>query len=262
MSDSQQLSPKPIDINDNLEAEMESLIYTLSHDMRAPFVTLCGLVDEVTMLTDDMTNLLVDIIPELEADKQERMQYIVDDMPEIKSYIDQSVSQLDTYLQDLLTLSRLSRRDFHKQTLTSLHILEAVWNELDPLCDNGTLKIESEDQLPECYADRETLSEIFHHIIRNALQYRHASRPCTLTISGTVDNDKVHFQIMDNGRGISDFHQQKIFDPFYRVGWDDVDGRGMGLTYARKLVRLMDGTIWCQSIENIGTTIHILMPKN
>ena len=242
---------------DNLEDEMNTLIYTLSHDMRAPIVTLCGLVDELTISLEDLSEYVAEIVSNSNINQQTQVNKIIDDIPEIKGYIDQSVAQLDHYLQDLLVLSRLGRIGLVKSNIQSDKLTHNILNELK---DRYDFQITVND-LPQCYADANVFSDIFRHVLENAFQYRHSNHDCSVNIEGKIAGDYIHFQVSDNGRGISADDCKKVFDPFFRVGWSDVEGRGMGLTYTRKLVRMVGGTIHCQSEEDIGTRIHILLPK-
>lgn len=244
----------------DIEEEMNSLIYTLSHDMRAHFVTLTGLVEELTMMTDDLSGIITDIAEDASKDKKQYLNNILEDIPEFKRYIDHSVTQMDTYLQDLLILSRLGRRSLNPQKIQSSIMLEDVISKFVGMY-SGADEINIAP-LPNCFCDETSFAEVFYHVLKNAFQYRQPSQQCSISIAGEVVDDLVHFQVDDNGRGISESDQQKVFDPFFRVGWSDVQGHGMGLTYARKLVRMNEGFISCQSEEEVGTTIHLWLPKS
>jgi signal transduction histidine kinase len=62
------------------------------------------------------------------------------------------------------------------------------------------------------------------------------------------------FAVQDNGRGIAEADIPHVFEPFRRVGRQDVPGEGMGLAYVRTLVRRHGGDITCQSTLGVGTT--------
>ncbi len=62
------------------------------------------------------------------------------------------------------------------------------------------------------------------------------------------------FAVRDNGRGIAEDDISHVFEPFRRVGRQDVSGEGMGLAYVRTLVRRHGGDITCQSTLGVGTT--------
>ena len=67
------------------------------------------------------------------------------------------------------------------------------------------------------------------------------------------------FAVQDNGRGIAEDDIPRAFEPFRRVGRQDVPGEGMGLAYVRTLVRRHGGDITCQSTLGVGTTFTFLI---
>jgi signal transduction histidine kinase len=67
------------------------------------------------------------------------------------------------------------------------------------------------------------------------------------------------FAVRDNGRDIAADDVPRVFEPFRRVGRQDVPGEGMGLAYVRALVRRHGGDITCQSTLGVGTTFTLTM---
>ena len=245
---------------ETLEKEMEFFLLTLSHDMRAPFITLCGFVEELTYALNDLVEITDTALPHLTIEQQQQLRDTVDELPELKRFIDQSVSQLDTFLKDLLTLSRTSRRILQKELLNMDDIIEKVIQSLQPSVARVDVQI-THSSIGQCTADREAIAEIFEHVLINALQYRATDRPCQINITSNVAHNLTTYSIEDNGRGISEDEQNKIFEPFYRAGKHDVPGHGMGLAYVRTLVRLHGGSVACTSIQGEGTTIFIYLPE-
>jgi signal transduction histidine kinase len=72
-------------------------------------------------------------------------------------------------------------------------------------------------------------------------------------VAGEHRPDVTAFHVRDNGRGIAEEDIPKVFEPFRRVGRQDVPGEGMGLAYVRMLVRRHGGEIWCHSTPGVGT---------
>jgi len=243
------------------EQEMENLLYTLSHDMRAPFVTLRGFVDELTMLTDDLSQQLEEVSPKLEVDQQQQIQETLAEIPEIKQYINASVQQLDHYLHDLLTLSRLGRKHLSSNTVHLTDVVNESVQRVTEQIDISYSQI-TVDTLLDCVGDHDALVQIIQHVLDNAVRYTHPDQDAQVHISGVHDSDCVRITIQDHGRGLSQENVKLVFDPFFRVGWPGTEGRGMGLTYARKLVRMQGGAIGCESSEGVGTKFHIWLPTS
>jgi signal transduction histidine kinase len=108
--------------------------------------------------------------------------------------------------------------------------------------------------LPVVQADALALSQIFGNLLANAVAYLDPSRPGALAITATQHPEQTVFVVQDNGRGIAAADIPHIFEPFRRVGRQDVPGEGMGLAYVQTLVRRHGGDIACQSTLGEGTT--------
>lgn len=103
-------------------------------------------------------------------------------------------------------------------------------------------------------ADALALSQIFGNLLANAVAYLDPSRPGALVITATQGPERTVFAVQDNGRGIAAADVPHVFEPFHRVGRQDVPGEGMGLAYVQMLVRRHGGDITCQSTLGEGTT--------
>ena len=242
-----------------LEKEMEYLLLTLSHDMRAPFITLCGFVEELTYTLNDLVAIADAALPHLNVEQQKQLHTTLDELPELKRFIDHSVNQLDTFLQDLLTLSRTGRRILQQEMLNMDDIVEKVIQSLQPSISEVEVYF-TQNPLEPYNGDGEAIAEVFKHVLINALQYRAVDRPCQISITSNATQDLITYSIKDNGQGISEDEQDKIFEPFFRAGKRDGAGHGMGLAYVRTLVRLHGGSVACTSVKGEGTTIFVCLP--
>jgi len=114
--------------------------------------------------------------------------------------------------------------------------------------------------LPQTFADRTAMEQVVGSILDNALKYVEPGRRPSVTITGEMVNSETIYHIRDNGRGISAEDVQKVFDLFRRVGPQDVSGEGMGLAYAKTLIRRHEGHIWCESEPGKGSTFTFALP--
>jgi signal transduction histidine kinase len=103
-------------------------------------------------------------------------------------------------------------------------------------------------------ADRTAMEQIMGNLLANAVAYLAPGRPGEIVITGERQTDVTVFAVRDNGRGIATDDTPKVFEPFRRVGRQDVPGEGMGLAYVRMLVRRHGGEIQCHSTLEVGTT--------
>jgi signal transduction histidine kinase len=108
--------------------------------------------------------------------------------------------------------------------------------------------------LPPVDADRTALAQIFGNLLSNAVNYLPPGRPGEVVITAECRPEYTTFHVQDNGRGIAAADIARVFEPFRRVGKQDVPGEGMGLAYVQTLVRRHAGTIYCRSTLGVGTT--------
>jgi signal transduction histidine kinase len=108
--------------------------------------------------------------------------------------------------------------------------------------------------VPVVQADALALSLVFGNLLGNAVAYLDPSRPGALAITAPQHPGQTVFTVQDNGRGIAAADLPYIFEPFRRVGRQDVPGEGMGLAYVQMLVRRHGGDITCASTLGEGTT--------
>jgi two-component system, OmpR family, phosphate regulon sensor histidine kinase PhoR len=110
--------------------------------------------------------------------------------------------------------------------------------------------------------DRLHLSNVLFNLLDNAIKYSHESP----TVNVTVHNpDQMHVQltVKDQGIGIADSEQRKIFDKFYRVptgNRHNVKGFGLGLSYVKEIVERHKGQIGVESKPGQGSAFHVILP--
>jgi signal transduction histidine kinase len=122
------------------------------------------------------------------------------------------------------------------------------------------------DSLPTVYGDEDGFEQIFSNLIANAIAYLDPSRPGEIEIGtertspGEESDSLVRIFVRDNGRGISQSAQKKLFLAFHRFHPDVVGGEGVGLALVRRVVVTMGGKISCESEEGKGTKFTIALP--
>lgn len=117
-------------------------------------------------------------------------------------------------------------------------------------------------ELPTVMAERASLTQVFRHLIGNALKYRRPDRPPRIDITARSSADGVVISVADNGIGIEPAYHEQIFELFRRLHPAHAyPGTGAGLTIARQIVERHGGRIWVESQgAGAGTTFHIAFP--
>ena len=116
--------------------------------------------------------------------------------------------------------------------------------------------------IPLINGDLDYLEEVFINILDNSIKFMRDGGK--ITISGILqDDNKIHIKIADEGIGISEENLPNIFNRFYQVDGSSTrkyGGNGLGLYICKKIIEAHNGSIWAESKEDAGTTIHILLP--
>jgi PAS domain S-box-containing protein len=240
--------------------ELKRFTYTISHDLRAPLVNLKGFAGELASALEVIRSTFHVILPQLDEQHRSAVTMaLLADVPEAMGFIDASVTRMDHYINALLKLSRLGRRDL---------VLEQVDMEALTQTTLVTLAYQIEQRktrvtvgpLPAVVADRTALEQIMSNLLNNAVIYLEPGRAGEIEISGERNAEETLFHVRDNGRGIAQEDMDKVFAPFRRAGKQDVPGEGMGLAYVQTSVRRHGGRIWCESAPGVGTTFSFTMP--
>ncbi len=110
------------------------------------------------------------------------------------------------------------------------------------------------------HADKTRLRQVLLNLISNAIKYNRENGSIKLGIS--KKGDRLRFTVSDTGLGIPVSLQEKIFEPFERLGVElsDVEGTGIGLAISKKLMDLMSGSIGFVSMEGEGSSFYIEIP--
>jgi signal transduction histidine kinase len=187
--------------------------------------------------------------------------------PETYQTIYREASRLQRLVLDLQELSRAESQAIvlHPQPLYVKELLERLIERLMPQYQEKQIQLKL-FPVPESLtllADSDRLEQVLTNVLGNALQYTHESGAVTIRV-GEKENAIV-LCIADNGIGLSDIEQKRIFQRFYRVDKSRArssGGSGIGLTIAKSLIEAHGGKIWVESAGlGKGSTFFIQMPR-
>ena len=242
--------------------ELRTFAYIVSHDLRAPLVNIKGFLGELTYTLDEVKSIIEPNLPELEPQQQQSInQAFAEDIPESMNFIDSSVTRMDRLVNAILKLSRLGRRELYLETVNMNALTASVLGSLAHQIEQQGAAVHI-DTLPSVVADQTSMEQIVANILNNAVVYLDPDRAGKIKVTGHRNYYETIFQISDNGRGIAQEDQHKVFELFRRAGRQDVPGEGMGLAYVRTMIRRHGGRIWFDSEPNVGTTFTFTIPNN
>jgi signal transduction histidine kinase len=217
--------------------ELDSFVYKASHDMRAPLLSLLGLID-IT-----------------------KRDYPADTLHYLE-LMRKSVLRLDKFIVELTQYSRNERSESETEKVNFEEIInETIANYQHlPTMDKIHVNLHLNYQIP-VYSDVFRLKIILNNLISNAIKYADTNKEHSyLRVEVSSDKKEFILKIEDNGIGIMEEHTDKIFDMFFRATQKS-EGSGLGLYIVKKVVEKMSGTIEMKTTFKQNTAFKVTMPN-
>lgn len=239
--------------------ELEQVVYVTSHDLRSPLVNIQGFSKELGYSLDELNELLGgDNIP---GEVKEKFAMILEeDIQDSLKYILSSTTKMDSLLSGLLKLSRVGRTATTFGDVDMNELITEVSNAFEFQVKEGGVEL-NVDELPPCYGNDVQLNQLFSNLLNNGLKYLDPERAGKISISGREDDEENVYWVSDNGVGICQEHQKKVFEIFHRLNPTETQGEGLGLTIVNKIVSRHSGRIWVESEPGKGSTFYVTLQK-
>jgi len=220
-------------------AELESFTYSVSHDLRTPLRAI-----------DGYTQLL----------QKNHADRLDDDGQRLLDRVSENTRRMGALIDDLLTLSRLGRRELERGPVDLGALARETFADLcetqEIRCGNVTFEVQT---LPDVHGDRSMLRHVFTNLLSNALKFtRHEQTP-RIEVGVTNQRGRPAFFVRDNGVGFDGAYADTLFGVFERLH-DDVEGTGVGLAIVERIVERHGGTVWAEGAEGDGATIYFTLP--
>jgi PAS domain S-box-containing protein len=239
--------------------ELETIVYTVSHDLRSPLVNVQGFSRQLIKACDRIRDLAT-LAPGGSVPAAELMQPLDTTIPQAVKFITAGVSKMDILLAGLLRYSRLGRVALNIVPLDMSVQLDEILDAMKFQLDEAKAEVRVES-LPDCLGDSVQLSQVFANLLDNALKYRDSSRLLRVVVSGVVNDSVTIYSVADNGIGIAREHQDRVFEIFHRLNPESVSGEGLGLTIAQRVLERQKGRIWVESEVGRGSTFFVSLPS-
>lgn len=235
------------DISDEIEEDIErkKFVANVSHELKTP----------ITVLKIYAETLLDWGLVEKSSDAVRK---------DVENILENAL-RMESLVEDLLLLSKIDSRGRTLRTreLDIVGLLSTIVEQSRVQAEEKNINLEfhTVSRIPAVLGDESSLGRVFSNLITNAIKYTDKGGQVDIYISRVI-NDIV-IKVKDNGLGISDKDQKKIFDRFYRVdqtGSREFGGTGLGLSIAKELVELHKGKLSVNSILTYGSEFIISLP--
>ncbi|MCI0710883.1 MAG: HAMP domain-containing histidine kinase [Chloroflexi bacterium] len=218
--------------------ELDSYTHVIAHDLTSPLHLIAGYIEQLRNsdlpYTDDMRHWL--------------------DVVHLQAY------KMTTMIRQLLRLAKLRDVTEIQQVVNVQEAVDSAITRYEDKINETNANITVQEGLPSVIGNAIWLEEIFANLIGNALKYRKPGTPLAVQIKGMKKHNMAHFEIIDNGIGISEDDQEHLFEMFSRVGYSDEQGFGLGLNIVHSIVTKLGGTVGVNSSLGEGSTFWFTLP--
>jgi len=219
--------------------ELDNFVYSASHDIRSPLTSILGLIN----------------IGIKSNDKKEIYKCF--------NLIESRVNRLDEFIEDILDFSRNIRVDKKLREINLFYFIEDIFK--DHFMGEHFEHIDVRLSLPsdfEVISDPLRLKIIIKNILSNASKFsNHENNDPWLQISALRVDENFQLIIEDNGEGIREEYQGKIYDMFYRAS-EKSTGSGIGLYIVKEMINKLNGKIKLKSVYGEGSQFIIELPDH
>jgi len=222
-----------------LNAELDSLVYRTSHDLRSPITSILTLVEIIKQ----------------EKDEAKRKEYL--------GMQRRTLYRLDALIADILDFARNKRIELNCEPVDfSEFINGALQDHIFSDASEKIKRIVEVNQQGIFITDKTRLSMVVNNLISNALRYHNKDQDNPyLKIIVHATGTQAELQVADNGQGIDQKHLEYIFTMFYRAN-ETSRGSGLGLYIVKEAIDKLGGTIKIESHLNVGTKVTIVIPNH
>jgi PAS domain S-box-containing protein len=226
-----------------LEQKNEALkyfSYTVSHDLKAPLLTIRMFAEEITdgLIQNDLVRV-----------------------KESVQYIQKGSAQMSGMIEGLLKIARLDKFVNDLEPVPLNGVLDTVQDALTGSLSTQNISLQISENLPTVFGCRIQLHEIFQNLIENAIKFSRSSHEPKIEVGCKEDTSHWNIFVKDNGIGIVQENQSRIFSLFHKLD-PKSEGSGIGLVLVQRIAELHQAHVKVESPGiGLGSTFWICFPK-
>lgn len=221
-------------------AVLEQFAYATSHDLQEPLRTVTAYVQ---LLQRQYKG-------QLDESADEYIHFTVD-----------ATVRMQSMIQSLLKFSRNGAQNITKERLDVNEVMSSVMNQLEVQLEESKATVRY-SRMPHIQGDKTMISSLFQNLISNAIKYKNSANP-VIDIDFRQRDGMTEFVVSDNGIGIPEKYQERLFGLFFRVDpHGETPGTGIGLAVCKRIVMNHGGEIWVNSKEGEGSSFHFTIAQD
>ena len=224
---------------EQVNKELESFSYSVSHDLRAPLRHINGFVE---LVRDELDVAL---------------------KPSARAHLDviqSAARQMGTLVDDLLNFSRMGRVEMKREVVDMRQLAREVVVHLASETNGRDIQW-SIAELPEVSGDRALLKQVLVNLFSNAVKYTRDREQARIQVEYDRREMETEFRVRDNGAGFEMKYVHKLFGVFQRLHTvDEFEGTGIGLANVQRIIVRHGGRTWAEGEPGVGATIYFTVP--
>lgn len=218
---------------------LESLSYTISHDLRAP---LRNMDSFSLILAEDFASDLPD----------EAINHL--------SRIRRSAKRMGSMIEDLLWLTKVTRRKLERQKVDLSKVTNNILNEIKEKHSEYSCEFTVDSHLI-ANADKDLIKIALQHLLSNACKFSQKQEKIVVSLTHSEENGEIIYKLSDNGCGFDMTYYDQLFEPFKKLHDEDEykKGTGIGLATVKRIIQRHGGKVWAESELDEGTSVFFTL---
>ncbi|MEA5519175.1 sensor histidine kinase [Limnoraphis robusta] len=226
---------------ENINKELETFAFSVSHDLRSPIRQIDGFVN---LLKQQLTSIKTD---------ETVLHYL--DM--ITKLTERSGRMID----DLLLFSRTGRAEMQYTTVNMEQLVQSIKLHIELRCEPRKI-IWQIDSLPAVTGDRNLFQQVWQNLLENAVKYSSEKEQTEIHVGSISGDQKITYFVKDNGIGFEMNSVNRLFGIFQRLeNAQQFDGSGIGLANVRRIIHRHGGQVWAEGNLGEGATFYFSLPR-
>lgn len=220
--------------------ELDSFCYTVSHDLKAPLLSINKLIEY----------LAADYSDKLDSDGHDLLETIREKSKEVVSIVDH-----------LLEFSKMCEMQMQREEIQLKEIFGEVFDELTSQETERNICFGLQE-LPCINGDKVMLKLLIKNILSNALKYTRTKEEAIIEVSSSESENEYTVSVKDNGVGFNMEYSSRLFGVFQRLHSNsEFEGSGIGLAICQRILKRHGGKAWMVGEVDKGATFYFAFPK-
>lgn len=220
--------------------ELKTFSYAVSHDLKAPLVTIGGFSRRLSEKYGDSLD-------------EKGQQYL--------KMINTSSTQMEELIRDLLSFFSSGREAVNFSSLKMEKMVGEVFDQLKAMYPKRNIQLHVET-MPELKGDEAMITQVLVNLLSNAIKYTQPREVADIYVGGRIEAERNVYYVRDNGIGFLMEYADKLFNAFERLErTEEFEGTGLGLAIVKRVIERHGGTVWAEGKVDEGAIFHFSIPR-